>query len=315
MKPANKAQNPHTEQLSEPKEQMNDFATEELPNLEQAPILVIGATGKTGKRVADKLETAGLSVRRGSRQAEIPFNWYDDAGWHAALAGVTAVYVSFFPDLAVPEAPATIRKFCTVARESGVQHIVLLSGRGEPAAQYCEHIVQSSGMQWNVVRASWFNQNFSEGEFAAMVEQGVIALPEPKAKEPFVDVEDIADVAVAALTRQCPINKVYELTGPQLLSFRDITEELSHALGRDIRFVPMPKDAFLKEMRHQQIPKETLELLMFLFTEVLDGRNAHTSDGVMQALGRPAKDFREFAASLAKEPRFNGTLHPEHEEA
>lgn len=270
----------------------------------QAPILVIGASGKTGKRVAAKLMDAGHAVRLGSRQTAIPFDWNDSASWHAALAGVRAVYVSFFPDLAVPEAPAAIQKFCKVAHTAGVRHIVLLSGRGEPAAQYCEQIVQASGLQWNVVRASWFNQNFSEGEFATMVQQGVIALPEPKAKEPFVDVEDIADVAVAALTGKCAINRVYELTGPRLMSFTDIATELSDALNRTIRFVPLPKEVFLQEMRRHDVPEDTLELLVFLFTEVLDGRNAHTSDGVMQALGRPARDFRDFAATLVNDSRF-----------
>jgi len=258
-------------------------------------ILVLGATGKTGKRVADKLEALNLTLHRGSRNGPTKFDWQDQSGWSGALQGIDSVYLSYFPDLAVPDAPDAIRHFCHIARSAGVRHIVLLSGRGEPAAQQCEQIVQTSGMHWNTVRASWFNQNFSEGEFAGMVRDGVIALPVRMVEEPFVDVEDIADVAVAALTGQCARNRLYEVTGPRLLSFVDIADELSAALDREIRFLPIANDVFVQEMRWQGAPEETIQLLMFLFNEVLDGRNAYLGHGVEEALGRPARDFSDFA--------------------
>ncbi len=266
-----------------------------------ASILVLGANGKTGKRVASKLEKSGHHIRRGSRSASPAFDWQDESGWHAALTNIKAVYVSYFPDLAVPQAPSTIHNFCAAAKAAGVEHLVLLSGRGEPAAQQCEQIVQASGINWTVVRASWFNQNFSEGEFANMVAEGTIALPARQAREPFVDVEDIADVAVAALTGQCANKRVYEVTGPRLMSFAEVADELSHALDREIRFLPISDAVFAQEMRWQGAPADTIELLMFLFNEVLDGRNAHICNGVEQALGRPARDFREFAHEIARE--------------
>ncbi len=275
-------------------------------NTQQSPkVLITGATGKTGKRIVQTLEQKGVIVRHGSRCGTPAFDWNDESTWTSALKGIKSVYLSYFPDLAVPEAPAAIRTFCDVAKTEGVEHIVLLSGRGEPAAQACEDIVKVSGLKWSIVRASWFNQNFSEGAFAEMVESGIIALPVTNVLEPFIDVDDIADVAVAALTSAQHRNQLYEVTGPRLLSFSDIAKELSIALGREIRFVPITTNVFQQEMRIKGIPAETIDMLLFLFNEVLDGRNTFTCDGVQKALGRPAKDFSDFATALAKKDTYN----------
>ena len=162
--------------------------------------LVLAATGKTGRRVADRLEAQGRPVRRGSRSAAIPFDWDDATTWAPALEGVEAAYVVYIPDLAVPAAPPAIRAFTELALEAGVRRLVLLSGRGEEEAQRCERIVQESGLDWTIVRASWFAQNFSEGAFHDLVLAGEVALPAGDVQEPFIDVDDIADVVVAALT-------------------------------------------------------------------------------------------------------------------
>ena len=275
-------------------------------NTQQSPnILITGATGKTGKRIVKTLEQKGLTVRHGSRTGTPAFDWNNESTWAPALKGIKSVYLSYFPDLAVPQAPAAIRNFCKIAKTEGVEHIVLLSGRGEPAAQTCEDILKDSGLEWSIVRASWFNQNFSEGAFAEMAESGIIALPVDNVLEPFIDVNDIADVVVAALTDARHRNQLYEVTGPRLLSFSDIAKELSDALDREIRFVPISTNAFQKKMRLKGIPDEMIELLLFLFNEVLDGRNAFTCEGVKEASGRPAKDFSDFATNLVKSDTYS----------
>ena len=279
---------------------MNANVTSGTNTIKAPKILITGATGKTGKRIAHKLEQQGGSVRHGSRNGNPAFDWNDDSTWAPALRNIESVYLSYFPDLAVPQAPAAIQKFCAMAKTEGVEHLVLLSGRGEPAAQACEEIVQASGLAWTIVRASWFNQNFSEGAFAEMVASGVIALPVDNVLEPFIDVDDIADVAVAALRATRHRYQLYEVTGPRLLSFSEIAKELSLALGKEIRFVPISTKVFLQEMRRKGVPAETLELLVFLFKEVLDGRNAYTSKGVEEALGRPARDFSTYANTLTQ---------------
>jgi uncharacterized protein YbjT (DUF2867 family) len=260
--------------------------------------LVIGGTGKTGRRVLQGLQEKNVSFRLGSRSADPAFDWENPTTWAETLEGISSVYLTFYPDLAVPHAPSAIKQFCRVARQHGIQHIVLLSGRGEPAAQRCEAIVKASGIPWTVIRASWFNQNFSEGAFYDMVQSGVIALPIGDIGEPFVDTDDIAEVAIKALTESGHLNTLYEVTGPRLLTFKEIAKELSLALDKKIEFIPISTDAFEQEMIKQHIPIDTIQMLLFLFNEVLDGRNEYISHGVQEALGRPAKDFSEFASKL-----------------
>ncbi len=263
------------------------------------PTLVIAATGKTGRRVADQLESRDLPVRRGSRSGATPFDWNDQSTWASALEGVGAVYVVYSPDLAVPEAPDAITKFTELAREQGVRRLVLLSGRGEEEAQRCERIVQDSGLEWTVVRASWFAQNFDEGAFHELVLSGEVALPAGDVLEPFIDIDDIADVAVAALTDDAHVGQVYEVTGPRLMTFADAVAEIAAEIGRDVRYVTIPGEAFRAGLTEAGMPQGQVELLDFLFTTVLDGRNASTADGVERALGRPARDFRDYVRAAA----------------
>ncbi|GAA1989471.1 NAD(P)H-binding protein [Catenulispora subtropica] len=266
-----------------------------------APLtLVLGASGKTGRRVAERLEAAGADVRRGSRSASPAFDWEDPATWPAALEGVSAVYLSFFPDLAVPGAPEAIAAFAEQARRAGVRRVVLLSGRGEVEAQRAEQVIAGTAFDWTVVRASWFAQNFSEGAFLDAVLSGEVALPVGDVGEPFVDADDIADVAVAALTEDGHHGRVYEVTGPRLLTFAEAVAAIALATGREIAFVPIPLDAFTGYLAEAGEPQEVIDMLAYLFTEVLDGRNAHVTDGVFRALGRQPRDFADFAFTAAE---------------
>jgi len=257
--------------------------------------LVLGGSGKTGRRIAQRLQARGVASRIASRSAEQPFDWNQPEGWSALLKGVSAAYISYAPDLAIPGAAEAIRSFVDLAVSRGVRRLVLLSGRGEPEAQACERIVQQSGVEWSVVRASWFMQNFSEGEFAEMVKSGAITLPAADTPEPFIDVNDIADVAVAALTEAGHAGEVYEVTGPRLMSFSDLAAEISRAAGREVRFVRIPAAAFNQGIAESGAPADVAWLLNYLFETVLDGRNARLGDGVQRALGREPADFADFA--------------------
>jgi uncharacterized protein YbjT (DUF2867 family) len=279
---------------------MNDTSK----NAEQM-ILVLGGTGKTGRRVAQRLEARGVPTRIGSRRAERPFDWEVPSTWGPILEGVSAAYIVFHPDLAMPGAPAKIRAFVAQAVASGVGRLVLLSGRGEEEAQRCERIVQEAGVDWTILRASWFAQNFSEGAFLDMVLAGEIALPAGEVGEPFVDADDIADVAVAALTEPGHTNQLYELTGPRLLTFAEAVGEIAAAAGREIRYAPVTGEAFAGTLQDQDVPEPFIELLDYLFREVLDGRNAQLSDGVQRALGRAPRDFTAYAKATAVSGAWN----------
>jgi uncharacterized protein YbjT (DUF2867 family) len=256
--------------------------------------LVLGGTGKTGRRVAERLTARGLPVRIGSRLGEPPFSWEDQATWAPTLRNVGSVYVVYYPDVAVPGAAARVRSFAELAVDNGVGRLVLLSGRGEEGAQLSEQAVQDSGADWTILRSSWFNQNFSEGSFLDQVLSGEVALPAGNVPEPFIDVDDIADAAVAALTEEGHAGQLYEMTGPRLLTFAQAVEEIAKAAGREIRYVPISIEQFAS-----LLTEDYVSLLTYLFTEVLDGRNAHLTDGVQRALGREPRDFTDYARDAA----------------
>jgi uncharacterized protein YbjT (DUF2867 family) len=262
-------------------------------------VLVLGGTGKTGRRVTERLSERGQPTRIGSRSGRPPFDWEDRTTWGPVLRGVTAAYLSFYPDVAVPGAAATVGAFAHLAADLGVRRVVLLSGRGEQEAQHAEHLVQAAGPEWTVVRCSWFNQNFSESFMLDGVLAGELALPVDGVPEPFVDAEDIADVAVAALVEDGHAGQVYELTGPRLLTFDEAVETIARAAGRPIRFIPVSVEAYAVAMREQQLPEDVVSLLSYVFAEVLDGRNAQLTDGVRRALGREPRDFSGYARRTA----------------
>lgn len=269
------------------------------PITDPRPVLVIGATGKTGRRIADRLEARGVAVRRASRSAPVPFDWEDPVTWAPALEGVRAAYVSYFPDLAFPGAVEAVAALAEAARAAGTGHLVLLSGRGEHHALRAEEAVRASGVPFTLVRAAWFAQNFSEGYLRAPILAGVLPMPGGDIAEPIVDVDDIADVAAAALTDPGHAGQLYEVTGPRLMTFADMADALSQAMGRPVRHVPISFEAF-----HDGLMQEAGGFIADVFTaiarETLDGRNAHTADGVMRALGRPPRDFADFAGAAAR---------------
>ena len=263
------------------------------------PILIVGGTGKTGSRVAKRLAARGVATRVASRSGATRFDWNDTTTWRSSLTGVSAVYLTYSPDLAVPEAPPAIQHFARMADELGIQRLVLLSGRGEAEAQRCERIVLDTNPASTVVRASWFNQNFSEGLFAEMLREGVLALPAGAVGEPFIDADDIADVAVASLTESGHEGQIYEVTGPRLMTFAEAVEEIATATGRNIRYEEIPVDHYVDGMLAEQVPEQLVSLTRYLFETVLDGRNASTTDGVQRALGRPPGRFADFARRAA----------------
>ena len=264
------------------------------------PILVVGANGKTGSRVVARLQAKGVPVRRGSRDANIPFDWEVPETWAPALSGVNKAYVTYFPDLAFPGAVEKLEAFTKVARATGLEHIVLLSGRGEHFASLGEEVVRNSGPGFTIVRAAWFAQNFSEGYLRDPILGGVLPMPGGEIAEPIIDIDDIADVVVAALTEDGHLGERYEVTGPRLMGFADMAEVLSAMLGRHIQHVPISFEEF-----HANVAASGDDFVADVFTkiarETLDGRNAYVTDGVERALGRKPRDFAEFAVAAASQ--------------
>lgn len=266
--------------------------------MQSQPILVVGANGKTGSRVVARLEDKGIAVRRGSRNADIPFDWEASETWAPALTGIKKAYVTYFPDLAFPGAVEKLEALTKVAKDTGLEHIVLLSGRGEHFASIGEDIVRNSGLPFTIVRAAWFAQNFSEGYLRDPILGGVLPMPGGDIVEPIIDIDDIADVVVATLTEDGHVGERYEVTGPRLMTFAEMAGVLTQTLGRPIQHIPISFEDF-----HTNVAASGDDFVADVFTQIaretLDGRNAYVTDGVERALGRKPRDFAQFAEAVA----------------
>ncbi|MEQ9405655.1 MAG: NAD(P)H-binding protein [Cyclobacteriaceae bacterium] len=258
-------------------------------------ILVLGGKGKTGRKVAERLTKLDQEVRIGSRSETPAFDWEDSSGWSEALEGMYMVYITFQPDLAVPGALQAIEGLTRIAVKSGIKKLVLLSGKGEREAELCEQLIINSGIDYTIVRASWFNQNFSESFLLNPIQAGYVALPQAEANVPYVDTDDIADVVVAALMNEEHNGMIYQLTGPRTLTFPEVVKEISMATNRSIDFTPISLPAYSKMMEEYEVSADYIWLVNYLFSEVLgDERNAEVTNDIEKVLGRKPKDFSEY---------------------
>jgi uncharacterized protein YbjT (DUF2867 family) len=260
-------------------------------------VLVLGGRGKTGRRVIDRLSAAGVPWRAVGRSTTPPFVWEDPSTWSGALAGTGSAYV-VHPELAMDGASDLIGAFAAAARAAGLTRLVLISGRGEEGARRSEQAVRDSGLEFTVVRASWFAQNYTEGLLLPGVLDGVIALPAGDVGEPIVDAEDIADVVFAALTDDRHAGRTYEVTGPRSLTFAEMAALTGAAAGRPVHYADVPPAAF-QEGLTQLIGADQAKMFTALCQEVFDGRNEKPAAGVREALGREPRDFSEFCAAAA----------------
>ncbi len=264
-------------------------------------ILIIGGTGKTGRRVVEQLQKKGIQPRIGSRQATPSFDWDDKNTWIESLKGIEKMYITYYPDLAVPGAKEAIESLTYLAKELGVKKIVLLSGKGEVEAEACEAIVKNSGVEYTIVRASWFNQNWSESFFLDPILSGEVALPMSNVLIPFVDANDIAEVAATVLLDNDYNGKTIEVTGPELITFKDIIHTISTVTNRNLTFHEITLEQYIEGMRQMQLPEDVIWLIEYLFSNVLTNpNNQKISNDIEQVLGRKARTFLEYARETAE---------------
>jgi uncharacterized protein YbjT (DUF2867 family) len=278
----------------------NPTAAEGMTTQQQARVLVLGGTGKVGRRVAALLTGRGVPVRIGARTATPAFDWNNAATWTAVLDGAQNVFISYAPDLAVPGAAQAVEAFTKQAAAQGAARVVLLSGRGEEEAEAAERLVRHAPLPWTIVLCSWFAQNFSENFLLDPILAGEVALPVDTVTEPFVDCDDIAEVAAEALLDDRHAGRVYELTGPRLLTFGDAIQEIARASRRPIRFTTISPEEFSAGLASAGLAPDGVSLVSYLFSSVLDGRNSSLANGVEQALGRPPRDFADYARETAR---------------
>lgn len=276
--------------------------------ISEHPILVTGATGKSGRRVVDQLRAGGLPVRAAARHGEHVFDWTDSRTWDSALEGVRSVYIVQL------DGTKLVRPFVERAVRHGARRIVLASGRGIDDPDYAkdtggvldgildsEAAVRESGLEWTISRPGWFAQNFSEGFFADAVRAGELRLPAGDGGASFVDARDIAAVVVAALTEDGHAGRTYELSGPRAVTLTEAAATISTVAGREVRYIPVTVAEYVADLVRQGLPPADAEAFAEVMAPLREGRDAYVSDGVTQALGRPPRSFTEFAESTAAE--------------
>lgn len=260
-------------------------------------ISVLGATGKTGRHVVAQLSRAGHRVREASRHGPLRFDWEEQASWSAAVTDTDSLYVL------AHEAPGSVQRlaaFTDLAAASGVRHLVLLSARQwvdlnivEALAR--EDVVRESGIGWTILRPVWFAQNFSEEAFFAQgIAAGELVHGTAEGRHPFVDVRDIAAVAVAALTDERHAGQHYALTGARALSVREAVEAIAAATERSIRARSLDPGAYFDHLVQHHYPPGTAEGVVALSEYIGRDEDAYLSDGVQRALGREPRDFTDY---------------------
>ncbi len=264
-------------------------------------ILVIGGTGKTGRRVVTQLNNKGITPRIGARNASPSFDWDHKKTWPDALNGIERMYVTYYPDLAVPGAKEDIESLTYLAKELGVKKMVLLSGKGEKEAEACEQIVMNSGIDYTIVRASWFNQNWSESFFLDPILSGEVALPMTDVLIPFVDANDIAEVAATVLLDDAYNGEIIEVTGPELITFKEIVAIISKTSGRNLNLHNITLEQYTNGMKQMQLPNDVIWLIEYLFSHVLTNpENQLVVNDIERVLGRKATSFLAYAEETAK---------------
>ncbi|MFF7378057.1 NmrA family transcriptional regulator [Streptomyces massasporeus] len=278
---------------------MTNTAENTVRNTQGMTVVVTGASGRTGSRVARAAEAAGLSVRAASRATG--FDWWDRSTWADTLRGADAAYLAHPSDVGAPGAGEAVGALAREAVGLGVRRLVLLSARGEDQALPTEEALHASGADWTVVRAAWFAQNFSEGPLVAELrESGELVFPADEVREPFLDVRDIADVVVAALTSgDRYVGRTLTLSGARLLTFGEAVAEIAGATGRPLTYRAVSTRDYGEALVGFGVPPEEVAGMTAIFDTLLDGRNAHLSDGVREVLGRAPRDFGDFVREEA----------------
>ncbi|MFI6676889.1 NAD(P)H-binding protein [Kribbella sp. NPDC050470] len=260
-------------------------------------ILVLGATGKTGRRVVARLREQGAEVRAASRSSETRFDWADQSTWAAAVREIDAVY------LIAPEDPKLIEPFVRQAVDAGVRRFVAHSGRGmdKAAGRFgagmaeAERAVQASGVAWTILRSNNFDQNFDEDLWHEPLLAGRLALPAGDVREPFVDVDDVAEVAATILTSPGHDARIYELSGPESLTFGEAVDVIAKVSGRSIEYVALTPAQYRAELLDIDWPEEAATELNAMFEIMHEGHLTTPTGDIQRLLGRPPATFAAYA--------------------
>lgn len=228
------------------------------------------------------------------------FDWRDESTWDAALDGAEGVFI-VGPGSA-SDWSDTLTRFLDAATAAGIQHAALLSARGVEfhpggAVDTAEKALQAGPVAWTILRPTHFAQNFTEAMFTPV--DGRIVAPVDDGAEPFIDVDDIAQVAAVVLTERAHDNRMLELSGPEAITFTDAAAVLAEVTGEPVRFVSESDDEHVSRLQAAGTPHGYVRWRMAMLRGIRTGADAYLSSGVDEVLGRSATRFPDWAAREA----------------
>jgi uncharacterized protein YbjT (DUF2867 family) len=277
---------------------------------EKETVFVVGAMGNVGSRVAAHLTDVGRAVRAATRWPEaydgpaepVRFD-FTDPGTHApAVEGAGSAFVMTPADV---EAYPQLIPFMQTAADAGVRRIVLMTAMGVDQApddvplRAAELHLEQGDQEHTLLRPNWFMQNFLTYWRGMIEADGVMRLPAAEAETRFIDTDDIAAVAAAALTRDGHDGQGYTLTGPEAFTYHEAAEVLSDASGRDIRYEPVSDEEARNILTEAGLDAEYAGMLVGLFQNVKAGHAAPVTPAVEQVTGRPPRSLEAFARDNA----------------
>ncbi|MFY1668425.1 NAD(P)H-binding protein [Plantactinospora sp. WMMB334] len=264
-------------------------------------VLIIGASGNTGGRLARQLAERGIPVRRAGRAAtDVRFDWTETSTFEPAVRGVRAVYL--VSPIGVLDPEPVVLPFLAAAQRAGVARIVLLSSSavpvGGPGPGRLGALLPSYVPEWTVLRPTWFASNFTGRHMHARSarETGEIVSATGAGRVPFIDPEDIATVARHALTDAEASGRAPVLTGPEPLSFDEVAASLSVHLCRTVRHRQVDAAELARRHRTDGLPAEFADLLAGMDAAIAAGAEDRTTTAVQDITGRPPRHFADFLA-------------------
>lgn len=258
--------------------------------------LILGGTGKVGHRVARILGRDGHDVRAVGRSTPLRFDWRESQTWAPAVRDADGVFV-VGPGSATDWSPL-LATFLDTASAAGVRHAVLLSSRAveflpDGNVARAEQALRAGRLPWTILRPTHFAQNFTEAMFIPV--DGHIVAPVGEGAEPFIDVEDIAEVAAHALANGAAIGETLELSGPSALTFEQAAHVLSEVTGRRLTFRDQSDADHTAALRAAGTPEDYIRWRLAMLSGIRRGDDAYLSDGVAHLLHRPATDLATWA--------------------
>lgn len=265
-------------------------------------ILVTGATGTIGQALIKQLQTKNADFVAGVRNVEeakkklpsvsnfVEFDFSNSATYEGAVENIDSVFVLGPP--IVLNLEELVAPFLDFLKGKGINRVVYLSALGSENMKLLTfhttltQKIKDDGFDYTILKPSFFAQNFKNYEWENITERGVVYVPAGTGKAGFVDVNDIAAVAAAALTEDGHSGKTYEITGPEILGYQDAANLLSEVMGKQIVYPNPTPEEFGATLKQAGAPDFIASYMIDVYSMILNNHVNVLSNHVEEVTGK-----------------------------